>query len=260
MANEESPPSAHQRPASARSHDSRPGDEARANEGAARRTVVCDDALSWLPQHTPLRHSSIITSLPDVSSFPAWSLLEWKRWFTHAATLCLSATPDEGVCIFYQTDIKHEGVWVDKGYLCQRAAEACDMTLRWHKIVCRREAGKPVFGRPGYSHLLCFAKTPLVQTMPAYPDVLPVTGHMTWSQAMGLEACQMACDYVRSHTSSRTIVDPFCGYGSVLAVANYVGLDAFGVEIAHKRARKARNLVLPGHAKRAEGATDARGS
>jgi tRNA G10 N-methylase Trm11 len=67
---------------------------------------------------------------------------------------------------------------------------------------------------------------------------------MTWSQAMGVEACRLACAYVLSHTSTRTVVDPFCGVGTVLAVANSMGLSAVGVEIVRKRARKARGLQL----------------
>jgi tRNA G10 N-methylase Trm11 len=39
-------------------------------------------------------------------------------------------------------------------------------------------------------------------------------------------------------------VDPFCGRGTILAVANHCGLDAVGVEISRKRARKARRLAL----------------
>ena len=159
-----------------------------------------------------------------------------------AAELVLAATPDEGVTIFYQTDIKRDGVWVDKGQLCHRAAQQRGCALLWHRVVCRRPAGQPNFGRPAFSHLLCYSRGVRDQPSPAYPDVLPATGKMTWSQAMGLEACKLACKYVLSHTSTRTIVDPFCGWGSVLAVANALGMNAVGVELAKKRAKKARNL------------------
>jgi tRNA G10 N-methylase Trm11 len=39
------------------------------------------------------------------------------------------------------------------------------------------------------------------------------------------------------------VVDPFCGLGTILAVANEHGLDAIGVELSSKRARKARRLT-----------------
>jgi tRNA G10 N-methylase Trm11 len=38
------------------------------------------------------------------------------------------------------------------------------------------------------------------------------------------------------------VVDPFCGVGTVLAVANALGLEALGVEKARKRAEQARAL------------------
>jgi hypothetical protein len=208
------------------------------------RTVHCEDALPWLVRHTPLYGSSFITSLPDVSSFPAMDLAAWRSWFIAAAQLTLAATPDEGVTIFYQTDIKLGGVWVDKGDLCQRAAEQNAAALLWHKIVCRKELGQPNFGRPAYSHLLCFSRGVRDDARRAYPDVLPETGQMLWSQAMGIAACRLSCEYVLSHTATRNIVDPFCGWGSVLAVANQLGLSAVGVELNRRRARKARQLRL----------------
>jgi tRNA G10 N-methylase Trm11 len=39
-------------------------------------------------------------------------------------------------------------------------------------------------------------------------------------------------------------VDPFCGLGTMLAVANRRGLDAVGVELSAKRAERARALAL----------------
>ena len=116
----------------------------------------------------------------------------------------------------------------------------------WHKIVCRKAVGEVAFGRPGYAHLLCFSQRQRDEIARSYADVLPSTGEMTWSQATGVAACELACRYVRSHSETRTIVDPFCGVGTVLAVANRLGLDAVGVEIVRKRARKARNLRLDG--------------
>jgi hypothetical protein len=206
--------------------------------------VFQEDALPWLRERAPLEGCSLITSLPDVSSFPELGLEGWQRWFVDAAELVLRAAPEQGVAIFYQTDIKRDGVWVDKGYLCHRAAERVGGALLWHKIACRKPAGEPSFGRPAYSHLLCYSRGLRPTGPPAYPDVLASVGAMTWSQAMGLDACQLACSYVLSHTATRTIVDPFCGHGSVLAVANALGLAAIGVECVAKRARKARTLTI----------------
>jgi hypothetical protein len=219
-------------------------DSPSASRPGTRRSVFCEDALPWLRQRTPLSGCSVITSLPDVSGLPGLTLQAWQEWFVSAAELALGATPDEGVTIFYQTDIKREGIWVDKGQLCHRAAQQRGCALLWHKIVCRRPAGQPNFGRPAFSHLLCFSRGVRDQPSPAYPDVLPATGKMTWSQAMGVAACELSCRYVLSHTSTRTVVDPFCGLGTVLAVANQLGLDAVGVELSRKRAQRARNLQL----------------
>lgn len=62
---------------------------------------------------------------------------------------------------------------------------------------------------------------------------------------MGVEACLTACRFVLENTSTRTLVNPFCGHGTVLAVANHLGLDAVGVELSRKRAKKARALRMP---------------
>ncbi len=175
---------------------------------------------------------------------PELGLDGWRSWFVGAAEQVMMATPDDGVSIFYQTDIKVDGVWIDKSYLCHRAAEEHGAALLWHRIVCRKPAGENNFGRPGYTHLLCYSRGLRDRGARAYPDVLPTTGTMTWSQAMGVEACRLACGYVLSHTSTRTVVDPFCGVGTVLAVGNAMGMAAVGVEIVRKRARKARTLRL----------------
>jgi hypothetical protein len=210
------------------------------------RIVHCEDALQWLERQPVLSGCSIITSLPDRSEFPSLTLDAWREWFVDAAALTLSRCPDDGVAIFFQTDIKKDGVWVDKGYLCQRAAERAGHAQLWHKIVSRVSPGSTTHGRPAYSHMLCFSRGVRDQVALSTPDVLPRAGETTWTRGMGLDACLAACRYVIRHTATRTIVDPFCGHGTVLAAANSLGMDGIGVELGPKRARRARTLLIEG--------------
>jgi hypothetical protein len=210
------------------------------------REVFQAEALSWLASREAAPETSVVTSLPDVSEVPALGYDAWRAWFVEAARAVLRWVPASGVSIFFQSDIRHEGVWVDKGYLVQRAAEEEGKLLLWHKIVCRKPAGTLSHGRATYSHLLCVASSVSDAVKRPLPDVLPDTGHMPWSRAMGVEACRLACAYLKHETRTRTVVDPFCGQGTVLAVANSLGLGAVGVDLSAKRCRAARRLVLVG--------------
>ncbi len=208
------------------------------------RIVHNQDAIGWLTAQPVQVGCSFITSLPDVSELSQFSLDQWKKWFVDAAALVLSRCPDDGVSVFYQTDIKHEGVWVNKSFLVQKAAEQTGHSLLWHKIVCRIPAGNAGFGRPAYSHMLCFSRGVKAVMAKSTSDVLPKAGEVSWTRGMGVFACRKACEFVLSHTTTRTVIDPFCGHGTVLAVANELGLDAIGVELGPKRARIARNFSL----------------
>ncbi|MHB2019583.1 MAG: SAM-dependent methyltransferase [Candidatus Xenobia bacterium] len=208
------------------------------------RTIYCEDGLAWLQARGTLSGCSIVTSLPDVSEMSGLSLADWLAWSDAAARRVLESCPADGVTIFNQTDIKHDGVWVDKAYICQKAAEALGHSLLWHKIVCRVPPGMVTFSRPAYTHLLCFSRTLRGELSYGTADVLPDRGPVTWSRGMGLHACRLVCRYVRDHTSTRTIVDPFCGEGLLLAIANQFGLDAIGIDRSPKRCRKARAAAL----------------
>jgi len=211
---------------------------------SAGRSVHCQDAITWLQQWVPLDECSLVASLPDISEFPSLSLEEWQSWFMEAAALIMSRTPASSVSIFYQTDIKLQGVWVDKAYLCQRAAEAQGCKLLWHKIACRVPAGQATFGRPAYSHIICFSRDLRLGTQHSTPDVIPKLGEKTWERGMGLEACTLIANFIKQQVGSRTVVNPFCGQGSMLAAANAAQLAAIGIERSAKRAELARNLQL----------------
>jgi hypothetical protein len=208
------------------------------------RSVFCEDAISWLESKDIQTGCSLVTSMPDISEFHGYSLTDWKSWFIKTASLVMSRCPDDGVTIFYQSDIKMDGTWVDKGYLCQKAAEAMGHELLWHKVICRSPAGMPTFGRPAYSHMLCFSKNVKVDISKSTADVVPDLGEKTWQRGMGLEACLMAAKFIAEQTTSHTVINPFCGEGSMLAAANSCNLSAIGIERSPKRCDKARVLQL----------------
>src|SRR4051812_15468348 len=122
------------------------------------RVVHHAEALAWLRGEGRLAGASVVTSLPDLSELPGVGLDDWGRWFTDAAAQTMNAVPDEGVAIFFQSDIRLKGEWIDKGALVARGAVEAGMTLLFHKIVCRLPAGTITFGRASYSHLLGFSR------------------------------------------------------------------------------------------------------
>jgi len=207
------------------------------------RIVHQTDAIAWLQAAVLPADHALVTSLPDSSELNM-SFEQWETWFTQAAErVCRSAAKD-AVAIFFQTDVKREGQWVDKSFLVQQGARAAGLRLLFHKVVCRAPAGVTTFGRPGYAHLLCFSDSLRLSPAQSSADVLPTLGKMTWARAMGVDACNATCRFLLEHTPCRTVVDPFCGVGSMLAAANAHGLDAIGVERSEKRAARARTLTL----------------
>jgi len=208
------------------------------------RLVECGDGLEFLARGRLPPGHAIVTSLPDHSELPKLGVPGWREWFVETAAACCGAVDDGAVAIFYQTDVKHDGGWIDKGHLVLTGAERAGSRLLWHKIVCRLPPGRTTFGRPAYAHLLCLSRALRLAPAQSSPDVLPRLGEMTWARAMGREPCEAVAAFLLAHTPCRTVVDPFCGLGTMLAVANRHGLDAVGVERSEKRAGQARRLEL----------------
>jgi hypothetical protein len=202
------------------------------------------EAIAWLKEQGTLAGASVITSLPDVSELPQLGFAGWCRWFEDAAAVVMQSVPAEGVAIFFQSDIRHAGLWVDKGAMVARGAERAGGHLLFHRIVCRHPAGTLSTGRATYSHLLGFASVPRPPSGRSRADVIPDAGFVPGKKAMGVLACVEACRFVLQETPTRTIVDPFCGWGTVLAVANSLGLDAVGVDLSSRMCRRARVLDL----------------
>jgi hypothetical protein len=213
-----------------------------------RRTIHQAEALAWLGERGKLVDASVVTSLPDISEIPGITFEARCRWFEDAAATVMRAVPNLGVAIFFQSDIRHAGLWVDKGAMVARAALGAGGHLLFHRIVCRHPPGTHSTGRATYSHLLGFSPVPRPPTGHAYADVIPDAGFMPGTKAMGVTACLEACRFVLQETSTRLIVDPFCGWGTVLAVANALGMNAEGVDLSARMCRRARALTIEGPA------------
>jgi hypothetical protein len=209
-----------------------------------RREVICGDGVEFLRRGRLPEDHAVVTSLPDLSELPGLGPAGWRDWFVEAAALACEAVADEAVAVFYQTDVKRDGRWVDKAHLVLAGADRAGSHLLWHKVVCRAPPGTTTFGRPAYAHLLCLSRGLRLPPGRSTPDVLPRLGEMTWARAMGREACEAVARFLIADTRCRTVVDPFCGLGTMLAVANVHGLGALGVERSPKRAERARHLVL----------------
>jgi hypothetical protein len=208
------------------------------------RVIHQAEAVAWLKAQGTLAGASVVTSLPDVSELPRLGFEGWRRWFEEAAAAVMASVPPEGVAIFFQSDIRHAGLWVDKGAMATRGAERAGGHLLFHRMVCRLAAGTLSTGRATYSHLLGFAPVPRPPSSRPRADVIPDAGFVPGKKAMGVNACLEACRFVLQETPTRTIVDPFCGWGTVLAVANTLGLDAVGVDLSARMCRRARALDL----------------
>jgi hypothetical protein len=208
------------------------------------REIFCEDALSWLKNYPISPESSLIASLPDISEFPGYSLEAWTTWFIETAKLILLKTPEKGVTIFYQSDIKLNSAWIDKSYLVLKAAQDSHDQLLWHKIICRHPPGTITFGRPSYSHLLCFSKGFSLDLSLSSADVIPLIGEKTWERGMGLEACVLIAKFIKEQINSKTIIHPFCGEGLMMATADFFGLQAIGIERSKKRAERAKSIKI----------------
>ena len=207
------------------------------------REVHCAEALAWMKARGVIPGACAVTSLPDVSEVRL-PLAEWRIWFLEAVRLVIESVPPASAAIFFQSDIKHEGTWIDKGALVVRAAEDAGAHVLFHKIVCRREPGLLTYGRPGYTHLIAVSREMKCPDMLPLPDVIVDAGRLTWVRAMGVRAAAQAVRFARDQVGAKIIFDPFCGVGTVLAVANSLGLDAIGVELSRKRSEQSRKLMV----------------
>jgi len=203
------------------------------------REIIEHDALFWLRHNRDI--GSIITSLPDMEETKHAADI-YPDWFFEAARECFrSASPGHPI-IFYQTDRLLKGRRISKANILMNVATSLNrFQLVYHKIVLRRDPGKTDLRRPGYSHLLCFGDSDVKPGRPT-PDVMHV-GSVLYPNGMSLVAATTALQTAKRHGDD--ICDPFCGRGTVPALAEAMGFKVVvGVDIDEKQCAAARSLRL----------------
>jgi hypothetical protein len=205
--------------------------------GNVQRDVECADAIEWLRNHDNL--DSIVTSIPEMDEMKL-KYDEYIKFLRTSAELCLKKTKDDGYVVFLQTDRKHNG-WIDKSYFISDEAHKLGFRMMWHKIALRTDVGKTDLYRPTYSHMLCYSKSGKIGK--PVPDVVN-RGDVNYGNAFGIDAVKLVIEYLKNN-GIKKVFDVFVGSGTTLAVANFYGLDAFGVDIDKEMCAKARAFTLP---------------
>ena len=204
-----------------------------------RREIICAEAIAWMQARGRIDGACAVTSLPDVSEVGK-TLPAWRTWFLQAVRLVVDSVPDDSAALFFQSDIKREGAWIDKGALVIRAAEDAGARVLFHKIVCRRPPGMLTKARPGFTHLIAVSRTMQCPDILPVPDVITDAGRSLWIRAAGVRATAHAVRFARDQVGAKLIFDPVGGVGTIPAVANALGLDTLGVELAKKRCEQSR--------------------
>lgn len=234
------------------------------------REVIQADALEWLKRPNAVPQNSVIfTSLPDAAEVHdfAPTLERWQAWFTEAVKCVLRALQPEAFAVFYQTDVRVQGLGqISKAYLVLRAAEEVeDVALLWHKVVHFGTVDIPSHSSVSFTNLLCFrrrseappcnggagalsaAANTVLDFGSTIPDVVargPKPHQLkNAARCMGTNTVLAVLKWVRRRFPHiQTVVDPFCGAGTVLAIGNVLGLQAIGVDTCKRRVRQATAL------------------
>jgi hypothetical protein len=202
------------------------------------RKVICCDAFERLRTIEPV--AAVITSLPDAHEVEC-SFTGYAEWFTRGVCTVLNSVRRDGVAIFYQGDRKHNGTLLSKATLLCDAAYSLGFRLLWHKIVLRNRPGVINLYRPSFLHMMAFSRS-LKAGRPT-PDVIDQS-ETIYNNGMNVNAAIIAVRFSVEKAKADIIHDPFCGRGTVLAVANALGLRSVGFDIDQEQCARARLLQI----------------
>lgn len=205
------------------------------------REIINADAVKWLSEQPDKSLDNIVTGICDMNEMGLKDDIDkYLRFFRSTTALILQKV--KGYAIFIQTDRKYNKSWIDKSYHLTDVALGMNYKMLWHKIVLRRNVDATDLHRPTYSHMLCFS----INGNPgaATPDVIPVSKSL-YENGTPFEAAKRAIEFIKvNNKKGTTIIDPFVGKGTIIAMANAFGLDAIGIDIDPKQCQTAENCRI----------------
>jgi hypothetical protein len=203
-------------------------------------TVVCSDALSWLEAQSDQSLGHVVTGIPDMNDVNM-TPEEYRDWVQRLVRLLAKKCKRKAYIMLCQTDRRINKVWIDKTSIIVPAAEEAGAPLRWHKIVVKK-LGVDVI-KPTYSHILCFS----AESGPGkgFPDVI-YGGKSLYVHGTPVHAVKLMVDFAKRFGPPNidTVVDPFVGRGTTLAIAKMNGFKAIGVDISESQCRYAETLSV----------------
>jgi hypothetical protein len=202
------------------------------------RKVICGDGIEQLRKIAPV--TAVITSLPDASELEC-RLSAYPQWFSETVCQILESVESGGLAIFYQGDRRYRGRLLSKATLLHNAARSVRFQLLWHKIVLRNTPGKTNLYRPTYSHMMAFSRS--LKAGHPTPDVITASKTI-YQNGMNIDAAVLAVRFAANATGTKVICDPFCGRGTVLAVANALGIKSIGFDTSLQECALARRLRI----------------
>eukprot|EP01060_Flectonema_neradi_P004839 TRINITY_DN13180_c3_g1_i2.p1 TRINITY_DN13180_c3_g1~~TRINITY_DN13180_c3_g1_i2.p1 ORF type:complete len:313 (+),score=34.91 TRINITY_DN13180_c3_g1_i2:1101-2039(+) len=214
-----------------------------------RRDVICCDALEWMEKVGTLP-GSVVTGLPDITEMKELGDIGYDDWFVTTVVEIITRLPVGEVAIFHQTDARvdrpdtlSKSEMVLKGWRqAQQLHPNNNYSLLWHKISLAAPCGTIKMGRPGYTHMICISNGVTESNGNRFCNFPDVTdrGPLLWSRSMGIVAAVKSVQYIKHIApTSSPVVDPFCGHGTVLAVASALGYNSVGVDLSPKCVKKA---------------------
>jgi hypothetical protein len=204
------------------------------------KTVICADSFEWLPANRD--QGSILTSLPDASEIGIENLDKYEKWVRRAATEIFLSASEGCPVIFIQTDRRKGGRQFSKANLLINIAEEQGWFLLWNKIELTADVGKSNLYRPTFRNMVCFGRDDMTAGQ-ATPDVVPKSKRL-YDMAFGFEAARACLGFCKKF--SNRVCDPFCGHGTVLHVAEELGMESVGVDIDPACCEAARNFIPRG--------------